>query len=65
MCDSKQTNNLLIECFTVTRRDLKLYLADVTNDWRVMETPWDLVLELPREPFEMEQICQWLEYAPR
>ena len=25
-----------------------------------METPWDLVIELSREPFEIEQICQWL-----
>ena len=39
--------------------------ADVTNGWRVMETRWDLVLELSREPFEIEQICQWLECAPR
>ena len=39
--------------------------ADVTNGWRVMETRWDLVLELSREPFEIEQICEWLKYAPR
>ena len=39
--------------------------ADVTNGWRVMETRWDLVLELSREPFEIEQICQWLKCAPR
>ena len=30
-----------------------------------METPWDFVLELSREPFEIEQICEWLKYAPR
>ena len=24
-----------------------------------METRWDLVLELSREPFEIEQICQY------
>ena len=43
----------------------QVIVADVTNGWRVMETPWDLVLELSREPFEIEQICQWLKCAPR
>ena len=43
----------------------QVIVADVINCWRVMETPWDLVLELFREPFEIEQICQWLECAPR
>ena len=43
----------------------QVIVADVTNDWRVMETPWDLVLELSREPFEIEQICERLKYAPR
>ena len=40
-------------------------MADVTNGWRVIETPLDLVLELSREPFEIEQICQWLKCAPQ
>ena len=39
--------------------------AEVTNGWRVMETRWDLVLEISREPFEIEQICEWLKHAPR
>ena len=30
-----------------------------------METPWELVLELSREPFEIEQICQYLKCARR
>ena len=45
--------------------EFHVIVADVTNAWRVMETPWDLVLELSREPFEIEQICQWLKFAPR
>ena len=45
--------------------EFHVIVADVTNGWRVMETPWDLVLELSREPFEIEQICQWLKCAPR
>ena len=45
--------------------EFQLIVADVTNGWRVKETPWDLVLELSREPFEIEQICQWLKCAPR
>ena len=42
----------------------QVIVADVINCWRVMETPWDLVLELSREPFEIEQICEWLKCAP-
>ena len=43
----------------------QVIVADVINGWRVMETPRDLVLELSRERFEIEQICQWLKCAPR
>ena len=43
----------------------QVIVADVTNGWRVLETRWDLVLELSREPFEIKQICQWLKCAPR
>ena len=45
--------------------EFQLIVADVTNGWRVMETRWDLVLELSREPFEIEQICEWIKCAPR
>ena len=45
--------------------EFQVIVADVTNGWRVMETPWDLVLELSREPFEIKQICQLLKCAPR
>ena len=43
----------------------QVIVADVTNGWRVLETRWDLVLELSREPFEIKQICEWLKCAPR
>ena len=43
----------------------QVIVANVINCWRVMETPWELVLELSREPFEIEQICQYLKCAPR
>ena len=43
----------------------QVIVGDVTNWWRVTETRWNLVLELSRELFEIEQICQWLECAPR
>ena len=45
--------------------EFQVIVADVTNGWRVMETPWDILLELSREPFEIEQICQWLKCATR
>ena len=57
-----QSINRLFHCKSP---GFQVIVADVTNGWRVMETPWDLVLELSREPFEIEQICQWLECAPR
>ena len=43
----------------------QVIVADVIKCLRVMETPWDLVLELSREPFEIKQICQRLKCAPR
>ena len=46
-------------------QEFQVIVADVINCWRVMETPWDIVLELSREPFEIEQICQWLKCAPQ
>ena len=43
----------------------QVIVADVINSWRIMETRRDLVLELSREPFEIEHISQWLKCAPR
>ena len=33
-------------------------VADITKRCRGMETRWDLVLELFREPLEIDLICQ-------
>ena len=44
-------------------QEFQVIVADVTNPWRVIETPWDLALELSREPFE--RVHQWLKCAPR
>ena len=57
-----QSINRVFHCNTP---GFQVIVTDVTNDWRVMENPWDLVLRLSREPFELEQICEWLKYAPR
>ena len=43
----------------------QVMVGDVTIFWRVMETRWNLVLELSREPFEIVQIYQWQKCAPR
>ena len=59
-----ETDNLLI-VFHCNTPEIQVIVADVKNVWRVMETRWEIVLELSREPFEIEQICEWLEYAPR
>ena len=36
----------------------RVFVADATKRCRGMETPWDLVLELSREPLEIDLICQ-------
>ena len=59
-----ETNNLLIEYYCKSPGS-QVIVADVINGWRVMETRGELVLELSREPFEIEQICQWVKCAPR
>ena len=43
----------------------QVIVDDVTNGRRVMETRWDLVPKLSREPFQIEQLCQMLKCAPR
>ena len=58
----EQSINRLYHCISP---GFQVIVADVTNGRRVMETPWDLVHDLSREPFEIEQICEWLKCAPR
>ena len=60
-CEEQSINRV----FHSNTPGFQVIVASDTNDWRVMETPWELVLELSREPFEIEQICQWLKCAPR
>ena len=59
---AKQSINRVFHCKSPGSQ---VIVADVTNGWRVMDTRWNLVLELSREPFEIEQICQLLQCAPR
>ena len=58
----EQSINSVFHCKTPGSQ---VIVGDVTDWWRVMETRWNLVLESSREPFEIEQICQWLQCAPR
>ena len=64
-CATRQDEQSINRVFHCNSPGSQVIAADVTNGWRVMETRWDLVLELSREPFEIEQICEWLKYAPR
>ena len=43
----------------------RVIVADMTKGCRGMETRWDLVLELFREPLEIDQICQLQRCSPR
>ena len=39
--------------------------ADATNRYQVWVSRWNIAPQLSQEPFELEQICQWLKCAPR
>ena len=43
----------------------RVIVADTTKKGRGMETRWDLVLELFREPLEIDLICQLRKCSPR
>ena len=64
-CATRRDEQSINRVFHCNSPGSQVLAAEVTNGWRVMETRWDLVLELPREPFEIEKICESLKYAPR
>ena len=43
----------------------KMLSMDGNKCCRGMETRWELVLELSREPLEIDQICQLQKCVPR
>ena len=64
-CAPRRDEQSINRVFHCNSPGSQVIVADVINGWRVMEFRWDLVLELSREPFEIEQICEWLKCAPR
>ena len=58
----EQTINRVFHCSAPGLQDI---VADAKNSYRVYQTRWDLVPQLSQEPFELEQICQWLKCASR
>ena len=64
-CAPRWEEQSIIRVYHCKSPEFQVIVADVTNGWRVMETPWDLYFELSREPFEIEQISEWLKCAPR
>ena len=64
-CSTRWDEQSINRVYDCKSPGFQVIVADVTMGWRVMETPWDLVLELSREPFGIEQICEWLKSAPR
>ena len=58
----EQTINRVFHCSKPGFQDI---VADATNRDRFLKTRWDLVPQLSQEPFELEQICQWLKCASR
>ena len=64
-CAGRREQQSINRVFHCKSPGSQVIVADVINGWRVMESPWELVLELSREPFEIEQICEWTKCAPR
>ena len=61
-CWEEQSINRVFHCSMTGSR---VIVADLTERCRGMETRWDLVLELFREPLEQDQICQFQKCSPR
>ena len=64
-CAPRWEEQSILRVYHFKSPGFQVIVADVTNGWRVLETRWDLVLELSREPFEIKQICECLKCAPR
>ena len=58
----EQSINRVFHCSTPGSQDI---VADVTNRYQVWVSRWNIAPQLSQEPFELEQICQWLKCAPR
>ena len=58
----EQSINRLFHCSTPGSQDI---VADATNRYQVWVSRWNIAPQLSREPFELEQICQWLKCVPR
>ena len=58
----EQSINRVFHCSTPGSQDK---VADATNRYRFYKTRWKLEHQLSQEPFELEQICQWLKCASR
>ena len=58
----EQSLNRVLHCSMPGSQDI---VADATNRYRGLKTVWGLIPQLSQEPFELEQICQWLKCAPR
>ena len=54
--------NRVFHCSTPGSQDI---VADATNRYQVWVSRWNIAPQLSQEPFELEQISQWLKCAPR
>ena len=43
----------------------RVIVDDITKAVEEWKPPWDLVLELSREPLEIDEICQLQKCVPR
>ena len=59
-CEKQSINRM----FHSSMPGSRIIVADATKRCRGMETRWDLVLELFREPLEIDQICQLQKCSP-
>ena len=64
-CSPRWEEQSINRVFHSSMHGSRVIVADITKRCRGMETRWDLVLELFREPLEIDQICQLQRCSPR
>ena len=64
-CSSRREEQSINGLFHSSMPGSRVIVANLTKHPFEIYTFWDLVTQLSREPVEIDQICQWLECAPR
>ena len=64
-CSPRKEQQSINRVFHFSMPGSRVKGADITKGCRGMETRWDLVLDLFREPLKIDLICQLRKCSPR